>query len=218
MNLFSSIILVAILASLVDAGHKTGFRPIDRDVMRLATLMTGSFSSETQAKQNPYFAHIVLHCRRIWPDKKDAIWLYVEQAEFDKPQNPYRQRIYRLSRDGRGLISKVFEIKDAKRLIGAWRDGFDAAFLTAEDIFERPGCELILKKKGQAFVGSTDGQRCVSVLRGASYATSEAEITNGRIVTWDRGWNNKGEQVWGSTNGGYKFRKVGNNNNTDGRL
>jgi hypothetical protein len=171
--------------------------------------MTGSFSSEAQAKQDDYFAHIVLHTRRIWTNRKDACWLYVEQAEHDKPQNPYRQRIYKLYRDQKHFISKVFEIKDPARLTGAWRDGFDISFLTATDLVDRPGCELMLKKEGKRFVGSTDGRRCISALRGASYATSEAIISEESVLTWDRGWNNEGKQVWGSTKGGYIFRRIG---------
>lgn len=206
-------ISLLVLCLLASTGHAGGTGPDDRELLRLCSLMTGSFSSEAQAKHDNYFAHIVLHTRRIWTERKDACWLYVEQAEADKPQNPYRQRIYKLFRDGRGLTSKVFEIKQPTRLIGAWRDSFDLSFLTSADISDRPGCELFLKKIGNAFVGSTEGKKCISNLRGASYATSEAEITDGRIVTWDRGWNDKDEQVWGSARGGYIFHKISKDKN-----
>lgn len=212
MKFSYSIATVVLFAVFAGVGYGNASESRDRDLSRLANLMTGSFSSEEQAKQDPYFAHIILHTRRIWPKRKDAIWLYVEQAEFNKPQNPYRQRIYKLFRDRRGIISKVFEMRDPTRLVGAWRDGFDLSILTAADIVDRPGCELVLKKKGKGFEGSTIGRDCVSTLRGASYATSKVEITEGRIMTWDRGWNDRGEQVWGSTKGGYVFRRIGRDN------
>jgi hypothetical protein len=28
-----------------------------------------------------------------------------------------------------------------------------------------------------------------------------------RLISWDRGWNDKGQQVWGAEKGGYIFVK-----------
>ena len=87
-------------------------------------LMTGTFSSETQAQQNADFYPIVLHMTPIWTrfsanpaggiGQKDASnprrghglgdaprfgerWMYVEQAVTTSAEKPYRQRVYRLT-------------------------------------------------------------------------------------------------------------------------
>jgi hypothetical protein len=43
-------------------------------------------------------------------------------------------------------------------------------------------------------------------LRGASYATSKVTIEEGLIISWDQGFNEEDEQVWGAVKGGYEFR------------
>ncbi|MBK8230937.1 MAG: hypothetical protein IT349_04755 [Candidatus Eisenbacteria bacterium] len=58
------------------------------------------------------------------------------------------------------------------------------------------------------YAGSTIGLDCESDLRGAAYATSEVSITKGGIVSWDRGFDASGVQVWGAERGGYRFLRV----------
>jgi hypothetical protein len=52
------------------------------------------------------------------------------------------------------------------------------------------------------------GEGCCSELRGSSYATADIVIKKDRVVSWDRGWNADGEQVWGPDSGGYIFKKM----------
>jgi len=59
------------------------------------------------------------------------------------------------------------------------------------------------------FEGSTVGEGCGSSLRGAAYATSEVELWPTYLRTWDRGFDARGEQVWGATEGPYVFERVG---------
>ena len=71
------------------------------------------------------------------------------------------------------------------------------------------GCEVILKNVGEKhYLGSTDEKSCPSLLYGASYATSEVEILNDKIISWDRGFDIDDNQIWGATNGGYVFNKI----------
>ena len=44
-----------------------------------------------------------------------------------------------------------------------------------------------------------------SDLQGAAYAVSEAIISPQGLLTWDRGFDAAGKQVWGATKGGYDF-------------
>ena len=45
------------------------------------------------------------------------------------------------------------------------------------------------------FKGATDVNTCKSTLRGASYATSEVEIKENQIISWDRGFDAEGNYV-----------------------
>jgi len=55
------------------------------------------------------------------------------------------------------------------------------------------------------YTGSTVGKLCESNLRGAAYATSEVTVKSDRIISWDRGFDNEDNQVWGAEKGGYVF-------------
>lgn len=178
---------------------------------QLQSLMTGSFSSARQAAADPdNFRDVRLVMTPIWEGRdRSARWLYVEQAMADSLDRPYRQRIYRLSEgvtEGT-LESAVYELPgDPLAWAGAWRypDTFDQ--LTEKDLSPRSGCTIVLKLESPGvFAGSTLGSGCPSVLRGATYATSEVRITSESLTSWDRGWNSSGEQVWGATVGGYVF-------------
>jgi len=180
----------------------------------LQRFMTGTFSSEAQHQSDPEnFFDIHLHMTPIWENRSSLTerWLYVEQASAQALDKPYRQRVYRLAAVGGNQVrSEVFEFADGKPLVhaGKWQapQAFDA--LERKDIVAREGCALLLTYDGSIFKGATDGQSCLTDFRGAKYTTSEAIISPAGLLTWDRGWNAKGEQVWGATKGGYNFLRV----------
>lgn len=176
----------------------------------LLAYMTGSFSSAKQAAADPdNYRDIRLHMTPIWRDREDGPWLYVEQAAATALNAPYRQRIYRLSAAADGtLLSDVYTLPgDALTYAGGWSTPERFAGLTPADLTLREGCSLLLRRAGESFNGATSGTGCASDLRGASYATSEAMIYADRLVTWDRGFDAAGKQVWGATAGGYEFRR-----------
>ena len=65
-------------------------------IEELVAMMSGSFSSGAQAAEDERFRDIRLQMRRVWPEREDGYWLYVEQAAAGAPGKPYRQRFYRL--------------------------------------------------------------------------------------------------------------------------
>jgi hypothetical protein len=58
------------------------------------------------------------------------------------------------------------------------------------------------------YAGKTGDTTCTSTLRGASCARSEVEILEDKIISWDRGFDAKGNYVWGVKKGGYIFNKL----------
>ena len=179
------------------------------DLMELSALMTGSFSSEEQSKIDTAYFDIRLEIIRIWENRSDGIWLYVEQAAASSLERPYRQRIYRLKETGENLFkSEVYEIEEPLRFAGVWRKE-NPFYGYADDILQkRPGCSVRLKKIGnQTFFGSTVDKECLSDWGGATYATSIVTITENGMITWDRGFDENDNFLWGAEKAGYYFQK-----------
>ena len=172
----------------------------------LKATMTGSFDSSVQASTNESYYNIVLHMEPIWPDKPGH-YLYVEQAIASDPGQPYRQRVYELSKKGRrGYVSRVYELPEPKRFIGAHENPDRLDVISPSDLVLREGCAVYLKKDGSGiYRGSTKKKRCKSSLRGATYATSRVSISQGFVQSWDQGFDGADEQVWGATEGGDMF-------------
>ncbi len=180
------------------------------DLERLVAMMTGSFDSADQAAADPAFFDIRLHMSRIWTDRPGPAWLYVEQAMAERQDKPYRQRVYRVSANADGTFtSEVFELPgDPLALAGAWNKPELLAGLTPERLVSREGCAITLRPLPTgAFAGSTGERTCPSTLRGATYATSEVTLDDRRLISWDRGFDAQGKQVWGAVTGGYIFTK-----------
>lgn len=173
----------------------------------LANWMTGSFSSEEQSKTDTSYYSISLNVYRITPKAKDGIWLYVEQAMASKPDKPYRQRVYCLTEKlDETFQSAIFTLNDPLRFTGKPEL---VSTLPFDSLVAKPGCEVNLAwdNTKKCFTGSTGRTSCPSDLRGASYATSDVELYPDRMVSWDRGFNKEGQQVWGAEKGGYIFMK-----------
>ncbi|MCC7466350.1 MAG: chromophore lyase CpcT/CpeT [Saprospiraceae bacterium] len=181
----------------------------DKDLAMLVQYMVGDFSSLEQSKKDSAFFDIRLHIRPIWTSDAGNHWLYVEQATATAESKPYRQRIYKVERDGRkGFKSIVYTLPDQAKWAGKYHtpEVFDA--LKPSDLSLREGCTVFLERqKNGSFTGSTKGDGCESNLRGAKYATSTVTITDKMLLSWDQGFNENGEQVWGATKGGYEFLK-----------
>lgn len=199
------VLIVAILLGgcSVSKSGSTNAKSDRLDALQKA--MTGSFDSSTQADTDPEYYNIVLHMEPIWTEQP-GYFLYVEQAVAGDQDNPYRQRVYKLEEQGRKLVSRVYELPDPKKFIGGHQDPERFASISPSDIVEKVGCAVYLKPDKQGvYRGSTKKKTCKSSLRGATYATSRVSIGSSFVQSWDRGFNDEGEQVWGAVNGGYLF-------------
>lgn len=180
------------------------------DINSLVGMMQGSFSSEEQARNDSDYFDIRLHMKRMWTDSENGKWLYVEQATAESPDKPYRQRVYHITNTYEGRFkSDVYTLNDPLRFAGEWMNENPLENLTPDSLTLKEGCSviIILMTYGN-FEGSTEGTDCRSDLRGAKYATSEVKINNDEIVSWDRGYDEAGKQVWGAVKGGYIFKRL----------
>ena len=180
----------------------------DTELNELFALMQGSFTSEIQAEVDSTYYNISLHMYPIWENQ--GHFLYVEQALTSTPKQPYRQRIYEVKRDSDSTFSSAIYKLDTDSLwIGKWKNpkAFDS--ISLNNIALKEGCEVILKRIApNQFIGKTGDNTCVSTMRGASFARSEVEILEDKIISWDRGFDANGDYVWGAEKAGYIFNKI----------
>lgn len=206
LKIFPIIFLLSFILLL-----QNGFTQIKSiNTAALVEMMEGSYSSEEQSKSDSDYFDIRLHMKRIWPEISSAYWLYVEQATAEAPDKPYRQRVYRITNTYEGRFeSAVFTINNPLRFAGEWKKDKPLADLTPDSLNIREGCSVILTlMTDTTYEGSTEGDNCQSDLRNANFATSEVKIEKDRIISWDRGFDETGKQVWGAVKGGYIFLKV----------
>ncbi|MBK7943219.1 MAG: chromophore lyase CpcT/CpeT [Flavobacteriales bacterium] len=198
-----SIALVAALAQLSASAQRT------RALEQLAMTMAGSYTSAAQAQADTSYFEIELEMVRIWPKRRDGAWFYVEQATASSKGKPYRQRIYRLSEvNDSTFTSEIFSIRGGERHFGAYADAARLALLSPDSLSLLEGCAITLHRRGGTYIGSTHERDCPNQRSGAAYATSEVTLLPDRMISWDRGYNAAGAQVWGAEKGGYVFIKL----------
>lgn len=204
-------VLLLLPASCAGPNQRVDATPGEDRLLTLRSYLSGSFSSAGQAARDPAYYDIDLHMTPMWTWRDDGPWLYVEQALAATADRPYRQRVYKLERTGDGRFwSRVFEFPEPAAHAGAWQSGSPLSELSPADLEERVGCAVTMAWDGQSrsFTGSTAGTGCPSELNGAAYATSQVVLGSERLLTWDRGYDATGQQVWGATEGGYEFVRV----------
>ena len=200
--------LVAATLILATSCKTTKLVVADSSIEELVSMMAGSFNSAEQEAADSSYYNISLHMYPIW-EGREGSWLYVEQALFENQENPYRQRVYRVEQTGQNAFkTTVYALTNPDEAIGKWKSPewfsqFDESILK-----EREGCGVYLVKTALGcYQGSTKEGECKSSLRGASYATSIVTICKGQVNSWDQGFNENDEQVWGAMKGGYVFIK-----------
>jgi CpeT protein len=207
-------LMLALLMATACTGEwakvQTGPAGPEGDLALLVSLLSGSFSSQEQATADPSYFDIRLQVVPIWRHRTDGHWLYVEQAVATALERPYRQRVYHVTARPDGTFeSAVYSLPNPLQYAGEWLRPEPLAGLTLDQLEKREGCAVILRKVGPAeFTGGTVGTECASGLSGAAYATSEVTISAEGMISWDRGYDTQGNQVWGAEKGGYNFRRV----------
>lgn len=180
-----------------------------KELKTLSKFMIGSYTSQEQhLKDTTNYFDIRLQIQPIWKKQRDGYWFYVEQAVADFIDKPYRQRVYHLIETEKGKYSSiVYTINEPLRF--THHPELLEKTLTIDSISEKKGCTVFLTQDSSGnYPGQTDSKTCPSDRKGASYATSEVIIQSNELKSWDRGFDDKGEQVWGATLGGYIFKKI----------
>lgn len=206
--MFKSVILCFLLVGMGCASTKNMFKPSEKLTL-FNDMLEGVYNSSEQAAMDSDYLNISLVMKRIWTDRTDGYWLYVEQALTAKPEKPYRQRVYQLIQKGENtFISRVYQFNDPLLYAGAHKDTTILKKLSFDKLTTKEGCDVIMNKYGTSFEGGTKGKNCASSLKGATYATSEIILEAKVLKSWDRGFDEEDKQVWGAEKGPYLFKRI----------
>jgi hypothetical protein len=182
------------------------------DIPTLIRWMAGDFSNQAQAYENPpFFAHIRVCMRPLPPSLTGSPSLYLEQAYDLDLSQPYRVRILKFIEMADHITIENHEIIDSTPFHGASRDPNRLAALQPDQIRKLPGCTFLTHWTGHSFKASVEpGKGCIVFRKDKeTYLDSEFEVTNGGLISLDRGRDPAtGELIWGSIAGPFEFTQT----------
>ncbi|MDV3350977.1 chorismate-binding protein [Leptolyngbyaceae cyanobacterium CCMR0082] len=181
------------------------------DICTLLKWMAADFSNQAQAIENPpFFAHIRVCMRPLPSNFLSGNCLYLEQAYDFMLGQPYRVRVLRFLPQDDHILLENYSFKDQEAVIGAGRDLVKLATLTADQLEKMTGCDMTVRWTGHSFIGKVvPGKNCIVVRQGkTSYLDNEFEITDDKLISYDRGRDPETDELlWGSIAGPFEFEK-----------
>jgi hypothetical protein len=175
--------------------------------------MTGYFSSKNQAdtSSDKYHVDVRLRMCRIWENRTDGFWIYVEQAYASDTTQPYRQRLYHMIEANGSIKDEIYGIKDDSLYLFGWQKPEIFNNLSDTSIVLKENCGLDFKFQGSenVFEAKTSGCNCKASIPRVAYITSVSKIHNNYLTSWDLGFNETGEIVMGPESP-YIFEKTSN--------
>ena len=198
-----------LLLPLVACGEKSDDTATDSfDLLEtFESQLSGRFDSLDQSIEDPSYYDIQLHACAVEAPELGEHVLYIEQAMLSDVGSPYRQRLYVLTAESDDTVrSSIYTVSNEDALIGLCNSDEIATFEVGT--YEpRTGCDVVLTYNGVGFEGSTEEGACPSDMNGATYATAVVTTTPDTITSWDQGWNDQGQQMWGAIDGAYVFQR-----------
>lgn len=177
----------------------------------LAQYIAGEFDNRDQAIDNPaWFVHLRLWQRPVNLFTDDSFTLFAEQANVLKLDQPYRQRLLRLSLIDDTIAVQYYGFKDPLRVKGAGQtpDLFNG--ISEADIERLPGCILQVIARNDRFIATPPPQaRCCFSAQGTTIQVSLGfEASVDRFLSYDKGLDPETEKpIWGALMGAYEFTK-----------
>lgn len=183
---------------------------MDSSLSRLVRLLSGGFSNQEQAFENPpLYAHILVKLRPL--PQLSAGSLLLEQSYAINPAAPYRIRVLRPERQGSELIIHNQAVIEEQRFWGAVDDAERRARIQARDLRPLDGCSYRVREEGAGFIGEVEpGCRCLVERKGTTtYLVSRLELDAQGMRTIDTGHDPAThQQVWGSLAGPFEFSRT----------
>ena len=183
---------------------------MESSLERLVRMLSGGFSNQDQAFENPpLYAHILVKFRPLAQLEPGSLLL--EQSYAINPAAPYRIRVLRAESQAGQLIIHNQALIDDQRFWGAVDDPERRSQIQASDLRPLQGCAYLVQEEGEGFIGEVEpGCRCLVERKGAtSYLVSRLELNPTGMRTIDRGHDPQThEHLWGSLAGPFEFART----------
>lgn len=189
-------------------------RPFD-SLESYAAVVSGTFSSVAQHRADPAYDEAEARIVRIWPERRDGVWLYQEQVIVNRPglspgearRRPYFQFVARVVALAPGVFRRDnYRVADAKAWLLVGPGDARLARLSPTDL-QPASCHNRIEAAATGYyVGRTES--CANAYKGAVRMESLSLATPELYVNWDRGFDAQGRQIWGPQRGGYVFRRM----------
>jgi CpeT/CpcT family (DUF1001) len=175
----------------------------------LAYYLVGTW--DTIPQKEGYGDSIPMRMRiaRLWPERADRYWFYVENVNPADERQVMRQRILQFVSDGTTIHALMYRLPgNAAEYAGEWRKEHPFAAVNPESLREIQGCRSgWFKVMDVSFAGGTEGDACPGDRPEVSNEHWDYTLSSSEWRTWIRGLDSAGNQVDGPT-GPSEFRKV----------
>ncbi len=198
------------------AGCGLVFNSIQRQVMEVASYLTGVMDTSAQAAAHPGAPSVrmtacvvtVVNAQDI-TQRSPSIFLYQEQAMTDNLKQPYRQRFLQISpsADGQKVESATFIPPKPKAWTNFCKKPESERRVTVAEIGDYR-CSVFLERAGSQYIGQTAPEGCPVNYRGAVTVTNTVILDADSMDTMDRGYDQDGNQLWGAQTQPYQYRRV----------
>ncbi|MGB3754837.1 MAG: chromophore lyase CpcT/CpeT [Rivularia sp. (in: cyanobacteria)] len=185
----------------------------------LAQYLAGEFENKQQAMSEPaWYVNLLMWQRPVSLFQEDSIALFVEQANILNLEQPYRQRIIRItpsSADGE-FKAQYYMFKDPTAWRGAGCNHKLLNEITTEKIDILPGCVLtvnteVLAQDQYKFIAKPiPDNRCTFNYAGNTVEVSLGfEATQKEFLSYDKGIDPETRKAtWGAILGPYRYTKL----------
>ena len=155
-------------------------------------------------------------CRVRVAGEHNSIFLYQEQGLVGKLDRPYRQRFLEITteedtKDTENTDSElVYSLSYKPENLSQWVNFCDRDLVKRVASQEQLGklvCRVTLKPLLNVYAGKTASGGCPATFRGAVKITNRIVLHQEGMDTWDRGFDESVNQVWGARDRAYQFRR-----------
>lgn len=174
------------------------YKDIKKTLSRFAALMEGDFSNAQQYKENPEASvRVDMHTRRIWPERSDAVWFYVEQLSPQMPSEPLSQRIYKITQPSPNIVEcEMMYFEGMKAYVGDWKKPNPLSDVKIAQLESLENCSIPLDRLSSVrFKGGN--KNCLEPFGVQIHHTDlEVELSPNSIITVQTGYTKEGRQVF----------------------
>jgi hypothetical protein len=186
----------------------------------IAQYLAGEFENQEQAIAEPaWYVHLRMWQRPVSLFQEDSVTLFAEQANVLNIEQPYRQRIIRLtniSLEDASFKVQYYMFKDPNAWSGAGRDRELLNALTPEKLDILPGCvlkvnvETIAQDQYKFIAKPIPDTRCTFDYAGKIVEVSLGfEATQKEFFSYDKGIDSATRKAtWGAILGPYRYTKL----------